>query len=171
MRALVVIVLLTLTTWCHAELIRGRVVGVLDGDTIDVLDTARVSHRIRLAGIDAPEKSQAYGHKSKQSLSDLVFGKGVSVEIHKLDRYGREIGKVLLDSEDMNLEQIRRGMAWFYRQYERELSPEDQAAYDAAEETARSKKLGLWVDQAPLPPWTFRRKSLFMSRRTGGTRL
>lgn len=158
MRALIAIVLLALTTWCHAEHIHGRVVGVLDGDTIDVLDSAHVSHRIRLAGIDAPEKSQAYGNKSKQSLSDLVFGKEISVETHKRDRYGREIGKVTLDGEDMNLAQIRRGMAWFYRQYERELSSEDQAAYDAAEETARSKKRGLWADLAPLPPWTFRRK-------------
>lgn len=158
MRALVAIVLLTLTTWCHAEPIRGRVVGVLDGDTIDVLDAARVSHRIRLAGIDAPEKSQAYGHRSKQSLSDLIFGKEVSVEVHKRDRYEREIGRVMLDGEDVNLEQIRRGMAWFYRQYERELSPEDQAAYDAAEVMARSKKVGLWADQAPLSPWMFRRK-------------
>jgi len=99
-----------------------------------------------------------YGHRSKQSLSDLVFGKEVSVEVHKRDRYRREIGKVILDGEDVNLVQIRRGLAWFYRQYERELSPEDQAAYDAAEEMARSKKHGLWVDQAPLPPWRFRRK-------------
>lgn len=158
MRTLIAIVLLTLTTWCHAEPIRGRVVGVLDGDTIDVLDTVRVSHRIRLAGIDAPEKSQAYGHRSKQSLSDLIFSKEVSVEVHKRDRYGREVGKVIQDGEDVNLEQIRRGMAWFYRQYERELLPEDQAAYDVAEEMARNNKRGLWADQAPLPPWAFRRR-------------
>lgn len=158
MKALIAIVLMTLSAWCHAEPIRGRVVGVLDGDTIDVLDTTRVSHRIRLAGIDAPEKNQAYGHRSKQSLSDLIFGKEVSVEVHKRDRYEREIGKVMLDGEDVNLKQIRRGMAWFYRQYERELSPEDQAEYDASEEAARSKKVGLWADQAPLPPWMFRRK-------------
>lgn len=158
MRVLIAVWLLGLASWCHAQSIHGRVVGVLDGDTIDVLDAVHVLHRIRLAGIDAPEKSQAFGQKSKQSLSDLTFNKEVYVETHKRDRYGREVGKVLRDDQDVNLEQIRRGMAWFYKQYERELSPENRSSYDLAESQARDRKLGLWVDPAPVPPWKFRRK-------------
>ena len=98
-------------------MIEGRVVGVSDGDTITVLDRAKVQHKIRLAGIDAPEKGQAFGNASKENLSRLVFDSQVEAHCHKKDRYGREVCKVLRGATDVNLEQIRAGMAWWYREY------------------------------------------------------
>ena len=149
--------LLALAFTANAETITGRVVGVADGDTITVLDADKVQHKIRLAGIDAPEKKQAFGQRSKQSLSDLAFGKDVAVETTKRDKYRREIGKVLVNGQDVNLVQVERGMAWFYRQYQREQSPNDRRLYEAAEDAAKANKRGLWRDADPVPPWEFRR--------------
>ena len=148
--------LLALACAAYAETVTGRVVGVADGDTITVLDADMVQHKIRLAGIDAPEKKQAFGNRSKESLSDLVFDKTVNVETEKRDRYGRQIGKVLVDGQDVNLVQVERGMAWFYRQYQREQSPNDRKLYEAAEDAAKAGKRGLWRDSEPVPPWDFR---------------
>ncbi len=139
-----------------AETITGRVVGVADGDTIIVLDADKVQHKIRLAGIDAPEKKQPFGNRSKESLSALAFDKTVNVETGKRDRYGRQIGKVLVNGRDVNLVQVERGMAWFYRQYQRDQSPNDRRLYEAAEDAAKAGKRGLWRDADPVPPWEFR---------------
>jgi endonuclease YncB( thermonuclease family) len=98
----------------QAETLTGRVVGVADGDTITVLDANRQQHKIRLAGIDAPEKAQPFGDRSKQNLSALVFDKQVVVESNKQDRYGRTVGKVLVNEIDANLAQVKAGMAWWY---------------------------------------------------------
>src|SRR5215510_12762282 len=111
----------------------GKVVGVSDGDTITVLDEQKRQHKIRLDGIDAPESNQDYGSRAKQSLSDLVFGKTVTVISSKKDKYGRVLGKVTLDGKDINLEQINRGMAWFYTHYAAELNREDATAYGKAQ--------------------------------------
>lgn len=157
MRWLTSLVLLSLTTLCQAELISGQVVHVADGDTITVLDASKVQRKVRLAGIDAPEKAQAFGQKSRESLEELVAGRTVIVETHKKDRYGRHVGKVLVNGQDMNIEQIRRGLAWFYRQYEGELTPDDRQSYDRAENEARDFRKGLWADKNPVPPWEFRR--------------
>ena len=140
----------------HADTLLGKVISVADGDTITVLDADKVQHKIRLAGIDAPEKKQAFGNRSKESLSDLVFDKTVNVETEKRDRYGRQIGKVLVNGQDVNLVQVERGMAWFYRQYQREQSPNDRRLYEAAEDAAKAGKRGLWRDVDPVPPWDFR---------------
>lgn len=141
-----------------AEL-HGRVVGVADGDTLTLLDENKVQHKIRLAGIDAPEKAQAFGQRSKESLSDLVAGKTVTVETNKQDRYGRSVGKVLVEGVDANLVQIELGMAWFYRQYLRELSEQDQVKYEEAESRAQSERRGLWRDADPIPPWDWRHRN------------
>lgn len=141
-----------------ADTITGRVVGVSDGDTVTVLDQGQTQHKIRLAGIDAPEKAQPYGQKSKESLSDLVYRKAVVVEFEKVDRYGRKVGKILLGHKDINLEQVRRGLAWHYKAYEQEQPPEDRASYDEAERGARGMKAGLWSDARPIPPWEYRRR-------------
>ena len=141
-----------------AGTIEGRVVGVADGDTVTVLDASKVQHKIRLAGIDAPEKAQPFGNRSKQSLSDLVFGKSVMVETGKTDRYGREVGKINVNGMDANLEQVKRGMAWHYKAYEREQSASDRTAYGAAETEARAAKLGLWQDKEQMPPWQWRKE-------------
>ena len=119
--------LLTLCPASQAATITGMVVRVADGNTVTVLDADEVQHKIRLDGIDASEKAQPYGQQSKQSLSDMVFGKTVTVDTGKTDRYGREVGKVLVDGVDANLEQLKRGLAWHYKTYEREQSPEDRS--------------------------------------------
>ena len=125
-----------------ANVIHGRVVGVSDGDSVTVIDANKTQYKIRLAGIDAPERAQAYGQKSKQSLSDLVFGKQVDVEWSKLDRYGRTVGKIMMGGVDINLEQIKSGMAWHYKEYQNEQSPEDRVAYAQSESQAQGKKNG-----------------------------
>ncbi len=143
---------------CNAATIEGKVVGVADGDTITVLDSTNTQHKIRLSGIDAPEKSQPFGNRSKQSLSDLVFSKAVTVDTDKRDKYKRNVGKVLVDGVDANLEQIKRGMAWHYKAYEREQPATDRKAYSDAEIEAKEARRGLWVDSEPVPPWKFRDK-------------
>ena len=142
----------------HAEMLNGRVVGVADGDTVTVLDASRQQHKIRLMGIDAPEKRMPYGNRSKQSLSDLVFDRQVQVEYNKKDRYGRTVGKIIVDGVDANLAQIKAGMAWHYKQYQREQSVEDRAAYAQAEQESRASKRGLWKDADPVPPWDWRKQ-------------
>ena len=138
--------------------ITGNVVGVADGDTITVLDADKVQHKIRLTGIDAPEKKQPFGNRSKQNLSDMVFNKTVIVETDKRDRYGRELGKVLASGKDVNLEQVRAGLAWHYNAYERTQSATDRQAYADAENEAKAAKRGLWADADPVPPWEWRHR-------------
>ena len=111
--ALLVLSLIFLSV--HAETLTGRVVRVTDGDTIVVLDMDKVQHKIRLQGIDAPERGQAFGTKSKENLSDLVAGKSVVVDYSKYDRYGRVLGKVIVNGKDVNLEQVEADMAWHYK--------------------------------------------------------
>jgi endonuclease YncB( thermonuclease family) len=139
------------------QTLSGRVVRLADGDTITVLDANNTQHRIRLQGIDAPESRQDFGTQSKKSLSGMVFGKDVVVVYEKTDQYGRLIGKILLDGRDVNLEQIRAGMAWHYKDYEREQSAEDREIYARAEDEARSARRGLWRDPNPVEPSEFRR--------------
>jgi endonuclease YncB( thermonuclease family) len=152
-------VILVLALHANADTVTGKVVGVADGDTITVLDDARIQHKIRLAGIDAPEKGQSFGQRSKESLSDLVFSKSVTVETDKRDRYGREVGKVMIDGLDANLAQVNRGLAWHYKAYEREQSIVDRKLYAVAEKEAKAEKRGLWADLEPTPPWDFRHKA------------
>jgi endonuclease YncB( thermonuclease family) len=145
------------------DFVEGEVVSIADGDTLTVLDRDRRQHRVRLLGIDAPERGQDFGERARQSLADLVFHKQVHVIVPKPDRYGRLLGKVTLGGKDINLEQLRAGMAWFYRQYESDVFREDRAQYDRAERDAKAAKRGLWADPRPTPPWEFRR-----TERAGG---
>lgn len=141
-----------------ASELQGRVVGVSDGDTITVLDAKNQQHKVRLAGIDAPEKSQAFGQASKKQLSELVFGKAVVVEWQKSDRYRRVVGKVLLEGFDVCLEQIRKGMAWHYKKYAGDQSARDRQTYAAVEVEARDARLGLWIYASPEAPWDYRHR-------------
>jgi endonuclease YncB( thermonuclease family) len=134
----------------------GKVVHVVDGDTIDVLNADKVTIRIRMAGIDAPEKAQAFGRQSTEHLSTLVAGKHVSVEWYKLDRDKRQVGKVLVTGKDANFAQVQAGFAWHSKEYQNEQSPADRAAYAKAETDARARKMGLWIDPNPIPPSDFR---------------
>ena len=133
-------------------------VAIADGDTITILDSANTQHRIRLQGIDAPESHQAFGEQSSQSLSGMIFGKDVSVTYQKIDQYGRLVGKIILDGKDINLEQVKAGMAWHYKFYEDEQTPEDLELYAKAEAEARAARRGLWQDPNPIEPYQFRRE-------------
>lgn len=128
------------------------VVGVSDGDTIKVLGNDRSHYRVRLSQIDAPESKQAFGSKSKQALASICFGKRAVLSKEGVDHYGRVIARVKCDGVDAQSHMVRSGMAWVYDRYatDRSLNP--------LQEAARQKRVGLWADANPTPPWEFRRK-------------
>ncbi|WP_373048575.1 thermonuclease family protein [Vulgatibacter sp.] len=161
---------LVLLVWANpaaAAILEGRVVGVADGDTVTVLDADNERHRIRLSGIDAPERRQPFSQRSKQMLSDLVYGKEVAVHWDKRDRYGRIVGRVLVAeaacekdcvrSLDTGLALVRSGLAWWYRYYAKEQPPEERKRYEAAETQARQARVGLWSEPNPTAPWDYRK--------------
>ena len=158
-RKLFALALLSISCSLSAGTIQGKVVGVADGDTLTVLDDNKAQHKIRLQGIDAPEKAQEFGQKSKQFLHQLVHSKQVTVEFQKKDKYGRIVGKVVLNGNDVCLEQVKLGMAWHYKQYESEQTTEERDAYAQAELAARTKTIGIWKDKNPIPPWEFRKQN------------
>jgi endonuclease YncB( thermonuclease family) len=127
----------------------GKVVAVHDGDTLTVL-VASVQHKIRLNGIDAPELGQNYGRRARQFLSDLCFGTIVTVRVVNVDRYGREVGDVVVGGVLANAELVRAGLAWHYKQYSKD------PALAALEKEARAARRGLWVDRNPTAPWDYR---------------
>lgn len=157
MKYLITLALLCSVNFVWAATITGRVVGIADGDTITVLDNTNTQYKIRLSGIDAPEKKQDFGNASKKTLSELVFNKQVTVDWTKEDRYGRIVGKVLLNGVDINLQQVKTGMAWFYRKYQSELAQDDRMKYLHAEEDAIERRVGLWQLVNPIAPWDFRK--------------
>ena len=154
-----VIALLSFCFSLEAATLQGKVVSVADGDTITVLDSQKTQHKIRLQGIDAPERAQAFGNKSKQSLHEMVHGKQVTVDYQKKDKYGRVVGKLMLDNTDICLEQVKRGMAWHYKQYANEQPKQDQEQYAQAEKKAQAESIGIWKDKSPTPPWVFRKQA------------
>jgi endonuclease YncB( thermonuclease family) len=134
-----------------------KVTNITDGDTVDVLGSGGAAYAIRLAGIDGPEHDQAFGTQSTQHLASLISGKTVTLECENERSYGRLICKILLPGgEDVDLDQVKAGMAWHYKQYEDEQSPADREAYGVAECTAMKSKLGLWSDPRPVQPQDFR---------------
>lgn len=156
LKTLAVLAALLLTPFAQASILLGRVVGVLDGDTITLLDDDHTQHKIRLVGIDSPEKKQAFGQRSKEALSDLIYDKQISVEHFKTDRYKRILGKIRVGQTDINLSMIRQGFAWHYKKYQNDQPLDDRISYNKAEEEARALKRGLWRDESPTPPWEFR---------------
>jgi endonuclease YncB( thermonuclease family) len=132
------------------------VIRILDGDTVVAIDSNKFQHQLRLAGIDAPEKEQPFGERSRQNLTRLVFNKPVRMEWSKVDRYGRLVAKIFSETTDVNLEQIKAGLAWHYKDFEREQAPGDRRDYSVAEKAARTMKLGLWADSDPIAPWEWR---------------
>ena len=162
--------MLVVSLSAHPETLSGTVVGVADGDTITVLDANREQHKIRLGAIDAPEKAQPFGQRSKEFMSAMVFGKDVDVQWQKHDRYQRIVGKVMVADPncrtsycpktlDAGLAQITVGLAWWYQKYAKEQSPEDAGRYEFAEHEARAKRAGLWADGNPVPPWDWRKQA------------
>ena len=152
------LLIFSVCTASASKILQGKVVSVADGDTITVLDAEKTQHKIRLQGIDAPEKAQAFGAKSKQALYEMVHGKTVQVSFEKSDKYGRILGKVLLDGQDICHQQIKAGLAWHYKKYQNQQPLADRDAYSASETAAKNEKLGLWSDPRPVAPWDFRKR-------------
>lgn len=141
--------------------IAGKVVKVSDGDTVQVLEESEgksVLHKIRLAGIDAPEKSQPFGSRARQALAELVAGKLVQVEVLSKDRYGRLVGRIWVGKEEVNSKMVSAGWAWYYRQFRKTLPEEMQDQLEEFETLAKEKKRGLWTDSQPTAPWEFRKE-------------
>lgn len=136
----------------HLTVFTGKVTGIKDGDTFEVLYDGE-PERVRLAEIDCPEKSQAFGKNAKQYASDLCFGKTVTVtSAGKRDRYNRVIGTVVTkEGVNVNEALLKAGLAWHYKQYSK------NAAMDVFEADAREQHLGLWADKMPTPPWEYRK--------------
>lgn len=134
----------------------GRIVGIADGDTLTLLDGSKQQHKIRIAGIDAPEKRQPFGQRSKENLSRLAFSKTVQADCPKQDRYQRHVCTVVVEGRDVGLEQLRAGLAWWYRKYAAEQPARQRSDYEAAEAAAKRDRAGLWMASDPVPPWDFR---------------
>jgi endonuclease YncB( thermonuclease family) len=151
MRAVLLAILVLLSTYARADF-TGRVVRISDGDTLTVMVEKR-QVRVRLDSIDAPERRQAFGKRSQNSLAQLCASRQAHVAERGKDRYGRIIGVVTCAAIDANAEQVRRGMAWVFVRYAAPNSP-----LYALERAARSERVGLWADQRPIPPWEWRAK-------------
>jgi len=158
---------LSLPAHASAQVLEGTVTGIADGDTLYVLDAARNSHKIRLLGIDAPEHEQAFGERSKQSLARLAYRQSVRIDWQSRDIYGRILGRLMTASAgcrqsicpknfDVNLAQVRLGLAWWNKKYADSQFPGDARAYEVAEQQAHAGRQGLWADPNPIPPWRWR---------------
>jgi endonuclease YncB( thermonuclease family) len=154
-RLLLGILLASASMAASAGTLIGSVIGITDGDTLTLL-VDRQAYKVRIASIDAPEKRQAWGEKSKSNLRRLAFNHEAVAECPKVDRWGRQICKVTVNTVDIGLEQIKHGMAWWYRKYAKEQSADGQSAYESSELMAKMRRLGLWADTNPVPPWDFR---------------
>lgn len=147
----------TLLSPALAETLLGHCVGVADGDTCTLLLTddagGKRTEKIRFHGIDAPESHQAYGQAAKKFVSDLIYDKDIRVEVQTRDKYGRLVGKIFVGNTNVNLEVVKAGYAWWYRQY-----GAGETDIAEAEEAARTARRGLWQDKNPVAPWDFRHK-------------
>ena len=143
---------LLMATATLAEDLRGKVVGIADGDTLTLLTGRREQVRIRLSDIDAPERRQPYGTRARQMLADLVFGKPARIEVRDTDRYGRTVGRVFVAEQDVNAAMVRLGGAWVYRRYS------DDAVLLRLEQEAQVQRRGLWAlpEAERVPPWEWR---------------
>jgi endonuclease YncB( thermonuclease family) len=150
--ALFLTIAITFSTAANAREMTGRVIAVLDGDTVDVVHPDRTKARLRLGEIDAPEKSQPYGDAAKRVLASLVFGREILFQASSRDRNGRWIARIMAGSIDVNAEMVRRGAAWRYVQYSHD------GMFVSYEAEARMSKAGLWALPATqrIPPWEWR---------------
>ena len=141
-----------INTVANTNSVSGRVISVADGDTITIIGDGNIQYKIRLNAIDAPEKSQDFGQKSKQQLSNYVFGKDVTVTWKSKDKYGRVLGTVFVGGKDINLQMVRDGYAHHYKRFD------SSPAYAAAETEARQNRRGLWSDPNPISPEDYRHR-------------
>jgi endonuclease YncB( thermonuclease family) len=149
------ILIFLITFPCLAWAWSGMVLGVTDGDTIKVMGAHKKPVKIRLYGIDTPERGQAFSKRAKQFTSDMVFGKIVDVHQMDTDRYGRTVALVSVDKQLLNKELVKAGLAWVYDRYCSEPICESWRSFQLR---ARMDKRGLWAEPKPVPPWEFRRK-------------
>jgi endonuclease YncB( thermonuclease family) len=131
-----------------------KVVEIVAGDSVYIYDGELSSRKIWLAGIDAPQLQQLYGEQARKNLSDLVLGKYIDLDNIQRDRYGRVTARIIKDDQDINLQQIEDGFAWYYPENDG-LSASIVAQYQHAQEEARAQTKGLWESRA-VPPWEFR---------------
>lgn len=135
----------------YAEKIECRVVGITDGDTLTCLSAERRQIKVRLAQIDAPERAQPFGQRSKRALSELVFSRNVVLDVESTDRYRRSVATVIVAGKDINLEMVRTGMAWAYDRYVHD------PRYFVVQRNAKDNRVGLWADKSPIRPSEWRR--------------
>jgi len=135
----------------------GLVSRVQDGDSVH-LQTGQGTLRVRLAAIDAPELSQAYGRAAKKRLQNLALDKNIEARCHKTDRYDRHVCVLMLDGNDLNLAMLEAGMAWHYKRYADEQTAAARRAYSIAEQRARDSRIGLWGENKAVAPWDYRRR-------------
>lgn len=153
-RLLFIFLFAVIPVLCMAQRFTVKVVGISDGDTFTAINNDNLQLKIRIYGIDAPEKKQAFGNKSKEYLSSLIFGKNVTVNVQSQDGWGRHIAYVYTqDGQDVSLLMLQAGMAWHFVKYD------NTASYSAAETRARRDNKGLWTDKNPIAPWDFRSQS------------
>lgn len=131
----------------------GKVVGVSDGDTITVLQNKQ-QYKIGLYGVDCPESSQAFGQRAKEFTSAMLFGKTVEVTVYDIDKYDRSVGVVKVDGKTVNEALLKNGYAWLYTKY---CDQSFCSEWKNLEQQANGKRLGLWVDKTPTPPWEWRK--------------
>ena len=142
---------LLVATQATAQTLTGRVIKVADGDTFTLLTADKEQIRIRLHGIDAPEKAQPFSHVSRQFLNDKVYGKNIEVQKMDVEQYGRTIGMVFIDSVNVNEALLQAGLAWHYKKYDK--NPD----WAKMEEVAKRNRVGLWVEDDAVAPWEWRK--------------
>ena len=148
----IIFLFLIYTNYCFSLELTGKVISVTDGDTIKLLTKNYITYKIRLNDIDAPEKKQAFGNKSKENLASYIAGKNIKVTYTKLDKYKRILGTIYYNNLDINLQQIKDGYAWVYKNYSK------NQIYSIEENKSRQLKKGLWSDKFPIEPWIFRKQ-------------
>lgn len=164
MRVLWLVVCCVVAPMAQAESLRARVVSVTDGDTVTVVTPTKKRMKVRLGGIDAPDKKQPFGKAAKAALSDLVKGRDVDLIGSKPDRHEPFVAKVMHEGRDVNLELLRMGLAWCHVKFPEEQSAEDGEVYAAAESDARDSGLRLWSDFGATPPWEWKEPARAPSR-------
>ena len=150
-RLIFILLLAIIPVLCAAQRFTVKVVGISDGDTFTAINNDNLQLKIRIYGIDAPEKRQAFGNKSKEFLSSLIFGKSITINVQSQDSWGRYIAYVYTpEGKDVSLLMLQAGMAWHFDKYD------NTTSYSTAETAAKRDKKGLWIDTNPVAPWDFR---------------
>jgi endonuclease YncB( thermonuclease family) len=147
-----ILILVFLFPFFVAAQITGKVVDITDGDTFKLLKKDSTQIKVRFHGIDCPESKQPFSNVCKKYLSDLIFGKQVFLKNMSLDRYGRTLAIVFLDTINVNENMLSAGMAWHFKKYDKNLK------WSELENKARIERIGLWKDDNPIPPWEWRKK-------------